>query len=280
MSCWTVAASDLPARLGELEDPPAALQGRGTPLPSGPLVAIVGSRTPSADGLAFARELARDLAQQGVAIVSGGALGIDTAAHRGALDAERPSWAVLVSVERPSPRRNLGLFRELLEAGGGWVAEAGRPAQKSEFLRRNRLVAAFCDALVVVQARIPSGTASTVAVARRLGRPVGAVPWGPYEPVGAGCRRVIEEGGFWVHEARDVLERLGLQAPPAGESRSRAPVSVEAWAAREGVPMQDALRTLSLLELEGRVRIEGGRVRVTGPASPPDRPRGRPARRS
>ena len=115
-----------PTSLLDLEAPPP-IDVRGEAPPPGPRVTIVGSRRPSVDAEGFTRRLAADLARSGATIVSGGALGVDAAAHRGALDAEAPTWVVLAGpVDAPKPERNHALFTHILASGGGLLAEADR----------------------------------------------------------------------------------------------------------------------------------------------------------
>jgi DNA processing protein len=270
-------APEYPDRLFDLPDPPAALELRGAPLPVGPTAGIIGSRRPSPDGMQFAEGLAAGLAGCGVAVISGGALGIDGAAHRGALGAEGRTWAVLVGLAPLRPRTHGALFVRIERSGGGLVAEADGPNHNGAYLHRNRLVAALSDVLVVVQARERSGTASTAQAAARIGRPVGAVPWGPYEPAGRGCRRLLEAGAFFVSGVEDVLQRLELAAAPDASKpsdpwleaiHSAGHTTVEDLAERMNQPTQSVLRQLSRLEIEGRVRVEGGVIRPLRVSAP------------
>lgn len=269
-----------PTRLRDLPDPPSALECAGAWLPdSPPAVALVGTRRPSPEGLLFARELAAELASAGVIVLSGGALGIDKAAHEGALEGGGRTWAVLVSASHPAPRRHRGLFHAIQDQGGGLLSEVDQPSHGRAFLLRNRLVAALAHAVVVIQARERSGTAATARWARRLGRPLGAVPWGPYEPAGVGCQEILQDGGFWVRTAQEVMERLpsflSLSVPVEPEVdpwlqviQHRGHLTAEELSHALGRPLAEALRELGRLELLGKVAIEGGiaRPRSTRPA--------------
>jgi DNA processing protein len=183
-------------------------------------VAIVGTRHSDPWALQFTRQLAHDLAGAGCPIVSGGALGIDTAAHEGALEADGVTLSVLASLEAPYPAQNRGLFARIAR-GGCVLAEADRVGNvgKHTFVERNRLVAALASVVVVIQAPIPSGTLSTAAFARGLGRPVLAVPAAPWDPRGAGCLKLLGEGAGICRSAADVLS---LAAPGAGQNPPRA----------------------------------------------------------
>lgn len=263
-------ADAYPASLRDLAAPPE-LALRGCPPPPGPRVAIVGSRRPSAEAESFTRRLAAELTSCGAHVISGGASGVDAAAHRGALDARGATWAVLAGpVTVPRPRSNHGLFEDLLAAGGGLVAEADRPFRPWELVRRNRIVAALGDALVIVQGDERSGTRHTLAFALELRRPVGAVPWSPWDPRGAVPRAALEQGAFPVFAAESVRERLGLPGPaltapedPVLAALARGASTLDALAARTGVAAAELRARLGRWEVEGRVRRRAGRYERT-----------------
>jgi DNA processing protein len=218
-----LAGPDLPAGLEELAEPPARLWMAGS-RPRRPAVAIVGTRRADPDALTHARELARELVERGAGIVSGGAEGIDAAAHRGALDAEGLTWVVQAApLDRLYPRRHRRLFAEILERGGGWLSETppGEPAYPARFLARNRIVAALADAVVVVQAPARSGALSTARHAQALRRALFAVPHAPWDPRGDGCLRLLRDGARPCTAARDVAEALGLEAKPPRRRRAK-----------------------------------------------------------
>jgi DNA processing protein len=269
--------------LAELPVPPAQLFVIGSlPPPDQPVVAVVGSRRPSVEALRFARELARDLARNGVAIVSGGARGIDAAAHEGALLAGGCTVAVLAGdVTRPEPASNRALFRQICREGGAVVAEHARlPEHRGAFVTRNRLVAAWARAVVVVEARLRSGTRSTARVAAQLQRPVYAVPWSPFHAPGAGGLRLLEQGAKVLVRSDLLLKDLGLAVPPSAARSVSAELSdtaqrvlralslhqgasAEALVQTLGLQLPSLLRELAKLELEGIVELAGaGRYRV------------------
>lgn len=202
--------------LTALPDPPFALLGRGAPLASllhsgRPLVAIVGSRRPTAFGLQFTTDLAADLAGRGAIVVSGLALGIDAAAHRGALMANAPTVAVLgCGVDVEHPRTNAGLRRSILAGGGTVVAEywPDTPPARWRFPARNRIVAGLADAVVVTEAAARSGALITADFALELGRPVLAVPGRPGAPTSAGCHTLLRSGAAFCESADDVVAEL------------------------------------------------------------------------
>ncbi|MDX2086635.1 MAG: DNA-protecting protein DprA [Kofleriaceae bacterium] len=187
---------------------------RGTQLGDGPAVAIVGARAATQAAMEQAHQLARHLATCGVHIVSGGALGIDGAAHRGALAGGGTTTVVLGSgVDVLYPQRHAELFCEVLARGGSLVSMRPEGAQPlpGAFVARNRLIAALVDAVLVVEADVQSGSLSTAKAALDLGRHLGACPGSP------GTDRLIAAGAGIVEDTRDV-ERLAR-----GELRHEEP---------------------------------------------------------
>ncbi len=203
--------SSYPRGLEDLGDPPSRLFARGV-IPDGPAVAIVGTRRADLAAIAFTRALARDLAGAGFTIVSGGADGVDAAAHEGALAAGGRTVVVLPTpVDRPYPAHRRPLFEEVLVAGGAWLSERapGEPSSTWHFLARNRLIAALGDATVVVQAPVKSGAMSTARSARALGRPLFAVPASPWDARMAGNARLLADGALVCAGPDDVTRELG-----------------------------------------------------------------------
>lgn len=215
---------DYPPGLRELPKPPS-LRVRGA-LPRAPGVAIVGTRKASEQGLAFARELAAELATCGVAVWSGGALGIDAAAHEGALGVGATVAVLGGGLERPSPASHTALFERIAREGGavisGYADDA--PAREHQFLERNRLLAAAVSLLVVVECREKSGARSAAKAARVLGRPVGAVPRWPKGDLLGGAREELRLGATPIFGASDVLRVLeGRGEAPRVARRPRGP---------------------------------------------------------
>jgi DNA processing protein len=211
-----------PPELAALGDPVIYLRGR---LPTAQGVAIVGTRQPSEEAVGFTRALAGALARQGLAIWSGGAVGIDAAAHEAALDAG--GVTVLVAgggLDRPYPPQHRGLFEQVVARGGALLARVpdGTPPMAPWFLARNEVLAALTVATIVVQAGLKSGARSTAAAARRLGRPLLVVPQAPWDDRGRGCALELSRGAVAVTRAEDVLEALGRDPPPPVRGRSRA----------------------------------------------------------
>jgi DNA processing protein len=193
-----------------LPSPPKLLYARGE-LPRGPGVAVVGTRHPTARGVRFAEKLAHDLARAGVAILSGGAKGIDTAAHRGALRAGGPTVVVApAGFERPYPSTNSQLFGEIVERGGAYVSLVAddSDAKRHVFFARNACLAALAHALVVVEAGFRSGASNAACWARKLGRPFLVVPHAPWAKKGRGCLIELRRGALLCTGPRDVLREL------------------------------------------------------------------------
>jgi DNA processing protein len=261
--------SRLPPRLADLPEPPSAIYLRGE-LPRGPCVAVVGTRGASADALLFARKLAHDLVRAGVSILSGGAVGIDTAAHRGALAAGGKTLVVApAGFAEPFPAKNAALFRRVVAAGGGYAALVpdDEPATRAAFFRRNACLVALAHAVVVVQAGCRSGARNAAAQARRLGRAVFAVPFAPWVGKGRGCLAELRAGAALCVNARDVLvelERQGCQLVPNPPKKSKRrtgrslelPLMVRSSRSTSAGILQDSIE----LSAEERVleAIEGG----------------------
>lgn len=264
--------ADYPAGFEDLADPPATWYVRGRWPLSGAAVAIVGSRAATAYGRAVARRLAIDLGVQGVAIVSGLARGIDAAAHLGALEADGVTVAVLPGgVEPVVPPGHAALAERILERGAlGAERPSGEPAFRGRFIERNRLIAALARVTVVVEAAPKSGALSTAAAARRLGRPVLAVPGDVDRETSRGCHRLIREGARVCEDAGDVLAALGAGAAEDGAmARLRAalgpaPATVEALARAAGLAPRAAAALLVRLAWSGLASARPGQRWVRG----------------
>jgi DNA processing protein len=200
----------LPPPLQELEEPPSELHLVGE-LPRGPSVAIVGTRAPSGDALKFASRLACDLARAGIIILSGGAEGIDSAAHEGALDGQGRTVVVApAGFDKPFPPKNRNLFHKIIAEGGAYLSllPPHEPAPRGIFFARNACLVALAHAVVVVEARHRSGARNAAAWARRLGRALLAVPSAPWIATGPGCILELRLGARLCTGAEDVLRAL------------------------------------------------------------------------
>lgn len=190
-----------------------------------PTIAVVGTRSATAYGKALARRFAADLGAAGCCILSGLALGIDGAAHEGALDAGAPTCGILGSGHaRFFPARNRTLAQRMIDAGGLVLSPypPDTPAQPWQFLERNGIVAALSDAVVVIEAPARSGALNTASWA--AGRiPVFAVPGDVDRAHVAGCHALIRDGAILARNARDVLDDLSLPKPPPPRASQRHP---------------------------------------------------------
>jgi DNA processing protein len=219
-----------------------------------PCVAIVGTRAATAHGRHLAREAASRLGRAGCAIVSGLALGIDSAAHEGALAAGAPTIGVLGGGHtRFFPPRNLGLAERMIVAGGAVVSpfEPDWPAYARQFLQRNGIVAGIADAVLVIEAPARSGALNTANWA--AGRiPVLAIPGDVDRPSVQGCLALIRDGAILARGAEDVLEVLGLSRPPREDACLPSVADPDARTLLEA--LQDEAQTLDELAIASRLR--------------------------
>jgi DNA processing protein len=260
-------AAGYPVRLAALPDAPGTLWYVGR-LPRGeePAVAIVGSRAASGGGCLRARQWASALALRGVSVVSGGAFGIDAAAHEGALEAGGQTFAVLgCGVDVVYPDRHAALFARIALAGGLHSEHPpGTPPRRRQFPTRNRIIAALADAVIVVEAAARSGALITARLAVARGQRVLAAPGTPGTDalLAAGALRVTSEVTLW-----DALEGRGAAASdePLPERQVAlitalrdGPDSPGSLARRLGLPLPSIMGLLMEAELEGRVRRADG----------------------
>jgi DNA processing protein len=275
-SVITLADREYPPRLLEIADPPALLYVDGrTDLLSRPSLAIVGSRNATPQGIANATSFARAFSEAGLTIISGLALGIDAAAHRGALGGEGTTVAVLGSgVDVAYPPRNADLHRAIAERGAV-VSEfpLGTPAISGNFPRRNRLISGLARGVLVVEAALASGSLITARLAAEQGRDVFAIPGSIHSPLAKGCHALIKDGAKLVESAQDVLGELRLPAPARTVAQSSPevahellehlgydPCNVDTLCQRSGLTPDTVSAMLLQLELEGRVAsLPGGR---------------------
>lgn len=207
-----------PAQLRDLTDAPAWLYVKGDPeWLARPMLAIVGSRHATPQGLRDAHAFAQTLSEAGLTIVSGLALGVDTAAHEGGLAGLASSVAVVgTGLDRVYPARNRELAHRLA-AGGAIVSEfpIGTPPKRGHFPRRNRLISGLALGVLVVEAALESGSLITARLAAEQGRDVFAIPGSIHSPLSKGCHRLIKQGAKLVESAADILEELGRRLPAA-----------------------------------------------------------------
>ena len=256
-------------------------------------IAMVGSRQPTPLGLEHARSFAEYFADAGIGITSGLALGIDAAAHRGALHAQGKTLAVLANgLDQIYPRVHRGLAQQILDTGGALISEfpIGVPPLASQFPRRNRIISGLAVGTLVVEAAVNSGSLITAKQALEQGREVFAIPGSIHNPLVKGCHALIQAGAKLVQSAEDVLEELealkgywrstkdsGVQKPqhfalaeaPLSPAQTALlaqvgyePRAMDSILSDSGLTSQLASSMLLELELQGYVRcVPGGYVR-------------------
>lgn len=276
----TLADVDYPQALLEIADPPALLYLKGrVDLVERKSLAIVGSRNPTPQGEANASSFAATLTGSGLTIVSGMALGIDAAAHRGALAGGGFTIAVIgTGADRVYPAKNRDLAQAIFDQGA-IVSEfpLGTPPLAANFPRRNRIIAGLAQGCLVVEAAARSGSLITARLAAEAGREVFAIPGSIHSPLSKGCHQLIRQGAKLVESARDILEELRWPVVPASEAAGEAtsaapkadvlltvlghdPCTLDTLAARSGLTPDALLAMLLQLELEGHVAsLPGGR---------------------
>jgi DNA processing protein len=300
-----VSLGDLryPQALLDTEDPPLLLYLMGPasllahqPFPSDRCLAVVGSRNPTAQGAENARLFARALHSAGLTIVSGLALGVDAAAHEGALDAATTPCAAAATIavvgtglDRVYPRKNLDLAHRIA-AQGLIVSEypLGTPPLPANFPKRNRIISGLCQGTLVVEAALASGSLITARMAAEQGREVFAIPGSIHAPQSRGCHALIRQGAKLVESAQDVLEELKIPAttvpglPQEGPDAAVSavpgkaegpvllalgydPMGLDALVARTGMDASALQVALLDLELDGSVaRLPGGLFQRVG----------------
>ena len=267
-----------PTSLLNIADPPLLLYVKGRPeLLAGPWLAVVGSRNASAQGVANAERFSQALSEAGLCIVSGLALGIDAAAHRGGLRGRGSSIAVIgTGADIVYPRRNRDLAHRLAEQGC-IISEypLGLPALPGNFPRRNRLISGLSRGVLVVEAAARSGSLITAHEANEQGRDVFAIPGSIHSALSKGCHALIKQGAKLVESADDVLQELGLLTPSPGPAApgcaippaqqallaalGHDPAGADQLASRAGLDAAGVIAQLLALELAGLVeRLPGG----------------------
>ena len=280
----TLADQDYPQALLSIPDPPPLLFARGRlELLRADALAIVGARSATPQGAANARAFAHSLSEAGLTIVSGLALGIDAAAHMGALEGPSATIAVIgTGADRIYPARNQALARRIA-AEGLILGEfpLGTQALRHNFPRRNRLIAGLARGVLVVEAAIASGSLITARLAGEIGREVFAIPGSIHSPLSRGCHRLIRDGAKLVEAAADILEELdwpGRLAPATAldepeltrdeaallDALGHDPVDGDTLLQRSGLTAESLSAILLTMELDGRLaRLPGGRFQRT-----------------
>ncbi|MCF8175575.1 MAG: DNA-processing protein DprA [Burkholderiaceae bacterium] len=281
----TLADTDYPQRLLTSDDPPALLYAKGNSAAlNRPMLAVVGSRNATAQGERDAEAFSKALGEAGLTVVSGLALGIDAAAHRGALATTAATVAVIgTGADRLYPARNEALARKIAESGVV-VSEfpLGTPPLAANFPRRNRIIAGLGLGCLVVEAAARSGSLITARLAAEAVRDVFAIPGPIHSPLSRGCHQLIRQGAKLVESAQDILEELRWESPyqalrietgnphdtqPDGNGKEEqvlailgdAPCGVDVLSERSGLTPADLLAMLLPMELAGRIaQLPGG----------------------
>lgn len=271
----TMADEDYPRALLEIADPPVMLYMKGRRgLISSPAFAVVGSRNATPGGLQTAEAFSRALSDAGMTIISGMALGIDAAAHRGGLAGRSSSIAVVgTGLNLVYPARNKALAHELAEHGL-IVSEfsLGTPALANNFPRRNRIISGLARGVLVVEAAVASGSLITARMAAEQGRDVFAIPGSIHSPFSKGCHQLIKQGAKLVDDANDILHELELpqgatagqaasaQSDPLLEAMGFDPVSIDSLVERIDLRADQVIARLTELELDGAIAsLPGGK---------------------
>ena len=273
----TLADPDYSSLLLNIPDPPPLLYLKGKrELLNSPALAIVGSRNATPQGLSNAEAFAEAASNAGLCIVSGMALGVDAAAHRGGLRGVAASIAVVgTGLDIVYPARNRALAHELAEKGA-LVSEfpLGTPAVGSNFPRRNRIISGLSRACLVVEAALQSGSLITARQALEQGRDIFAIPGSIHSPLSKGCHALIKQGAKLVESAEDILDELGYQVArnaandpdePDGEESvllrhlGHDLLNIDMLCIRSGLTAETVSAMLLTLELNGVVAsLPGG----------------------
>ncbi|TBW56470.1 DNA-protecting protein DprA [Marinobacter halodurans] len=283
------AQSDYPAALRQIHGAPPVLYLKGRrDLLSRPQIAIVGSRNATRSGLDHARQFARALAERGVVVTSGMALGIDGAAHQGALEAGGSTLAVLgtgVDVAYPAAHRRLAAA---IPERGALLSEfpPGTRARAGHFPRRNRIISGMAQGTLVVEAGLRSGSLITARLALEQGREIFAIPGSIHNPLARGCHQLIRQGATLVESVQDIEEQLAAWGSAAAEplpvdeepdvpahlgadartvfgALAFDPCSTDDLCDRTGLSADVLLQAILMLEMEGLVlTVPGGYQRA------------------
>ncbi|HHX34550.1 MAG TPA: DNA-protecting protein DprA [Gammaproteobacteria bacterium] len=270
---------DYPALLKETAGAPPLLFVQGnTAILEQPQIAIVGSRRASPPGLNTAQNFARDLAKIGFAVTSGLALGVDAAAHQGALDVQGATIAVVgTGLNQVYPARHRNLAQNIVEQGGAVVSELALPSapHASHFPRRNRIISGLALGVLVVEASPSSGSLITARLAAEQGREVYAIPGSIHSPSARGCHLLIRDGATLIETVGDILQSLqGWQSAaqpeqpavqqslelqhPLLELLKVQPLDIDSLVELSDLPLQEVLRLVTEFEIEGNITNEAG----------------------
>lgn len=277
-----------PAALREIPWPPFALYMKGAPITHDPVIAIVGTRKASTRGKAIAARFASELARSGVTVISGLALGIDRAAHEGALQANGKTVAVLANgLDRVYPREHERLAKNILEKGGTLISEypLGSPSYPHRFIERNRLVSGLALGILIIEAPAESGALATARFALEQNRDVFVVPGEIDNPNYAGSHELLKQGAAFVTSPEDILRAIGIEpnapilsnqtgdksASPLDETslnivtilkKAGMPLDLDQITIQAGIDTPQASRTATLLVIKGIIKEQNGKYLI------------------
>jgi DNA processing protein len=278
VSAFTVHDAAYPARLKEIHDPPAVLYVRGEILPADEwCVAVVGTRKATAYGRQVTEELVSDLARNRITVISGLAKGIDSIAHRSAIEAGGRTFAVFgCGLDTVYPAENTELAKRIIKQGA-LISEypLGAGPRADHFPRRNRIISGLSLGVLVAEAGEDSGALITVRTALEQNREVFSVPGNILSPTSKGTNSIIKDGAKLVQSVTDILEELNLTAVvhqiefkeviPATDTEtlilnklSVEPVHIDEICQSTGLPASTVSSTLAMMELKGMVKQMGG----------------------
>ncbi len=274
----TLADITYPKTLLEINDPPPFLYAKGNlGLLNQPSIAIVGSRNASVQGEKNAEAFAQGLCEQGLCVVSGLALGIDGAAHRGALKANGATIAVVgtgLDIVYPAKHRELA---HQIVARGLIISEysLGTPSKPQNFPKRNRIISGLSLGCLVVEANLQSGSQITARLAAEQGREVFAIPGSIHSPMAKGCHQLIKQGAKLVDDLRDIIDELDFKTQAASTSHSNPssettidhpllalmgfdPMPIDTIVHLSDLTVKEVSSILMVLELEGKIATLAG----------------------
>lgn len=285
----TLDCPEYPSLLKQTDSPPPLLYIHGNlSIINDPQLAIVGSRNPTQSGLTSAYDFAKYIAQTGMCITSGLALGIDGSAHQGALDAAAPTIAIIATgIDRVYPAKHRNLAHQIVEKGA-IISEfpVGTQPRSSNFPRRNRIISGLAHGTLVVEAALKSGSLITARLASEQGREVFAIPGSIHNPLAKGCHQLIRQGAKLVETGQDILEEMSavidlsqvdsITTSPAEEQTPTNtddknpeqqlllekmgydPISIDTLVVSTGLKPESIAAMLLILELQNHVSSNGG----------------------
>lgn len=279
MKTINIQDGNYPELLKNIDEPPQVLYVRGE-IPKGPCFGIVGTRRCSAYGKRVALEIAADLGEAGLVIVSGMAQGIDTYAHKGCLEARGKTIAVLgTGIDEKSlyPQENLRLSQEIIKKGGCLMSELppGTPGYRSNFPFRNRIISGLSLGVLVVEAKMRSGSLITANWARKQQRKVFAIPGPIHAANSKGTHLLLKKGAILVESANDILKELKISRHIESKYKMKAqspeeelilnvlkeePLHIEKIIEKTGLPTQKILSMLATMEIKDQIRNLGANV--------------------